>query len=272
VRGPLPRSSATATASLGYDRTGDGEALVLLHPLGADRHVWDPVVPFLGAHREVVTVDLPGFGCSAPLDSEIAPTPHNLSRAVIELLGRLGLDAGRAHLGGNSLGGWVALETAAAGHAASVTAIAPAGLWARPLAPKPQIARRLARLATPSLEQLMRLPVVKRLAFASTVAHPQRIPSAQAAALIRGYARAPGLIAVNRAMRAGTFTRLADIDVPVTLAWPQRDRLIARPRGVPAGVREIVLPGCGHVPMWDDPEAVASVLLFGSNSRAGSGP
>ena len=45
------------------------------------------------------------------------------------------------HVAGNSLGGWVALELAAAGHARSVTAIAPAGLWPEPLAPKRGIAR-----------------------------------------------------------------------------------------------------------------------------------
>jgi pimeloyl-ACP methyl ester carboxylesterase len=248
---------------LAYDRTGHGEPLVLLHPLGADRHVWDPVLPALRAHRDVLTVDLPGFGCSPPL-TDGAPHPRRLAARVIELLRALGLDEGRAHLAGNSLGGWVALEIACAGHATSVTAIAPAGLWAKPLAPKPQGARRLARLARPALAPLMRSTAIRRLALAGTVAHPELVPSAHAAALLRAYATAPGFTAVNRAMRARTFTRLAAIDVPVTLVWPEHDRLVTRPAALSGAVREVILAGCGHVPMWDDPAAVATALLAGS--------
>jgi pimeloyl-ACP methyl ester carboxylesterase len=66
-------------------------------------------------------------------------------------------------------------------------------------------------------------------------------------------------------MRAGRFTGLADIRVPTTLAWPEHDRLVARPRRLPARVRNVVLRGCGHLPTWDDPEQVASVLLRGSS-------
>ncbi len=56
---------------------------------------------------------------------------------------------GPHHVAGNSLGGWVALELAAAGHARSVTAIAPAGLWPEPLAPKRGTARSLAKAIRP---------------------------------------------------------------------------------------------------------------------------
>ncbi len=249
---------------LAYDRSGRGEPLVLLHPLGADRTVWEPVVPLLRPRREVICVDLPGFGESPPLNGGSAPVPRRLSSAVIGLLRGLGIRPGEAHLAGNSLGGWVALEVATAGYAATVTAIAPAGLWPKPLAPKPQVGRRLARLASPALGPLMRSRRARRLVLAGSVAHPERVPPEQAAALVRSYARASGFSAVNRAMRAGTFTLLAEITVPVTLGWPEHDRLVARPPSLPPGIREVTLPDCGHIPMWDDPWAVASVLVQGS--------
>jgi pimeloyl-ACP methyl ester carboxylesterase len=249
---------------LAYDRVGRGEPLVLLHPLGADRHVWRPIVPLLVDHRDVVNVDLPGFGGSPPLPDGATPHPRRLAAEVAGLLGRLGFDRGRAHLAGNSLGGWVALELALAGHAASVTAIAPAGLWPRPLAPKPQLARSLARIARPALPRALRSATVRRLALGSAVASPERVPPEQAADLLRAYAQAPGFTAVNRAMRAGTFARLSEIAVPVTLAWPDRDRLVARTPSCPPGVHEVTLHGCGHIPMWDDPRAVADLLLSGS--------
>jgi len=52
--------------------------------------------------------------------------------------------------------GWIALELAAAGEGRSVTAIAPAGLWAAPLAPKRGIARALARGLGPVMPALTR--------------------------------------------------------------------------------------------------------------------
>lgn len=260
-------------AALGYDRGGDGEPLVLLHPLGADRHIWRPVLPMLRAHRDVLSVDLPGFGASAALGDGV-PHPRRLAEAVIALLSELDLDRGRAHLAGNSLGGWVALEAAAAGHAASVTAIAPAGLWREPLGPKPELARRLARLAGPVTGLAMRSNALRALALAGTVAYPERVPPDQAAGLVRAYARAPGFATVNQAMRARTFSRLGEISVPVTLVWPERDRLVTRPAHLPEGVRQITLPDAGHMPMWDDPEAVAAALLRGSERRqeGGSSP
>lgn len=255
-----PRSPRIA-----YERAGRGEPLVLLHPLGADRQVWRPVMEPLSRERDVIAVDLPGFGASPPLPDDPPPSPDRLAAALVALLESLDLAEGRAHLAGNSLGGWVALEAAADGHAASVTAIAPAGLWPRPLAPKPQLARALARWARPLLGAAMRSQTIRSLALMSVVAHPERIPAEEAAALLGAYVQAAGFASVNRAMRAGTFTRLGEIEVPVTLLWPERDRLVAPPpRRLPAGVQQQSLHGCGHLPMWDDPVAVARALLAGS--------
>jgi pimeloyl-ACP methyl ester carboxylesterase len=241
---------------IAYTRTGSGEPLVLLHALGLDRHMWDPVIERLSAEREVYAVDLPGFGESGPIEPA---SPADLARAIDA---GLGLD--RPHVAGNSLGGWVALELARAGRARSVTAIAPAGLWEQPLAPKRATARHLARAAGPLLPRLLRSERGRRLALGGTLAHPERVPYAAALGLVRAYASAPGFHAVNAAMRANVFTGLAMIDVALTLAWPEHDRLVARPRSVPASAREFRLSGCGHMPTWDDPGQVARVLLAGS--------
>ena len=66
-------------------------------------------------------------------------------------------------------------------------------------------------------------------------------------------------------MRAGRFAGLDEITVPLTFAWPERDRLVGRPRRLPADARSVTLTGCGHLPTWDDPEQVARVLLEGSS-------
>ena len=94
--------------------------------------------------------------------------------------------------------------------------------------------------------------------------HPGRVPADEAAGLIRAYVEAPDFTAVNGAMRSSKFEQLDDITVPITFGWPTRDRLIARPKRLPDGSRSVVLEGCGHIPMWDDPVAVAELLLSGS--------
>jgi pimeloyl-ACP methyl ester carboxylesterase len=254
-------------ASLAYTRTGIGEPLVLLHPLGANRQVWRPLFPYLTSEREVITLDLPGFGNSPELTGERPPTPSRLAVSVVKAIEALGFEDGAAHLAGNSIGGWVALEAAAAGHAASVTAIAPAGLWSAALLPKPQVARQIARAASPIIGPAMRSARLRQAALAGSIHRPERVTAAEATNLIRSYAQAPGMVAVNRAMRANRFERLADIQVPVTLAWCEYDKLIERPRTLPANVNEVWLRGCGHVPMWDDPQAVARALLQGSRAR-----
>jgi pimeloyl-ACP methyl ester carboxylesterase len=245
------------------ERRGSGPPLVLLHTLGTDHHMWDPVLDRLAGARDVFALDLPGFGGSPPVDGG---SPPALGAAVAEWLAAQGVE--RSHVAGNSLGGWVALEMAAAGHAASVTAIAPAGLWSAPLAPKRSTARALARAALPVVAPLMRRPAARRVALASAAAHPERIPPAAAAGLVRAYATAPGFAEANAAMRGSRFTALDAIAVPVTLAWPEFDRVVRRPRKLPARVRSVDLPGCGHLPTWDEPQRVAELLLEGSISTA----
>ena len=248
--------------AIDYERRGAGEPLVLIHPLGADRHVWDPVLDSLAEERDVVALDMPGFGASPPLNGGGPPAPAALAEAIDRFITGLGLDC--PHVAGNSLGGWVALELALRNRVRSVTAIAPAGLWAQPLGSKPTPGRAFARAALPVLPALLASPGARRLALASTVANPDRVPREEAVRLVRTYAESPGYVTVNEAMRAGRFRGLSRITVPLTFAWPDRDRLIARPSRLPAHARNVVLRGCGHIPMWDDPQQVAGALLAGS--------
>jgi pimeloyl-ACP methyl ester carboxylesterase len=226
--------------------------LVLLHPLGADRRVWDPVLPLLD--RDVMAVDLPGFGDAPALPGE-SVTPIELATALRDRL------PAEFDVAGISLGGWVALELALAGWARSVTAIAPAGLWEQPLTPKRSTARLAARATRPLLPRVLRSERGRRAALLGTVARPERVPYEDALRLVRSYADAPGFEAANRGMRAGRFMGLDEIHVPLTLAWCEHDRLVSRPSRVPSTAREHFLRGCGHLPTWDDPSAVARVLM-----------
>jgi pimeloyl-ACP methyl ester carboxylesterase len=252
--------------SLNYERRGSGEPLVLIHGLGGELGAWEPVMDQLAGERDVIAIDLPGFGASVPLPESVEPTAGALAEAVGAFLSALGVE--RAHFGGNSLGGWVSLELAKAGRALSVTTLSPAGLWRRPLGPRPGIsARAVGRALRPIVPLMVRTGPGRRFALASSVGHPERVPAPAAARMVIAYLSAPDFERANHAMRSNVFSDGERVRVPVTLAWGELDRLVARPgtAAIP-GARFVPLPDCGHVPMWDNPELVADVLLDTSAS------
>ena len=253
----------TSDGLLHHIRTGTGEPIILLHPLGAELVVWEPVIERLAAEREVIAIDLPGFGASPPLANGAKASPQVLAGAVARFLDGLGLE--RAHVAGNSLGGWVALELAREGRALSVASLCSAGFWRRPLGPRggPDV-RRLGRALLPVLPTVLRTRRGRRLLLRGTVGHPERVPRAAAERLVRAYICSPGFESANAAMRADVFADAEQIEVPVTLAWGELDRLVSRPSSVPRHWRTDLLRDCGHIPTWDDPGQVARVLLQAS--------
>ena len=256
----------TGSTGLHHVRRGGGEPLLLVHPLGSELVVWEPVLDLLASDRDVIAVDMPGFGASPPLPAGAEPTPSALAGALGRFLDGLGIE--RAHVAGNSLGGWVALELARAGRALSVTGVCPAGFWSRPLGPRPSPARRVGPPLLPLLPALVQSVRGRRLLLGASVAHPERVPPAAAVRLVRAYVTAPAFEDANAAMRATVFSGIEAIDVPVTVAWAELDRLVAEPRGGVPGARRVVLRGCGHIPTWDDPAQVARMLLDASATPA----
>lgn len=245
---------------LSHDRLGGGEPLVLVHPLGADRGVWEPVLERLAEHHDAIVVDMPGFGDSPELPEEVPATAESIASCLEATLDSLDLD--RAHVAGISLGGWVSLEFAKSDRCLSVTAICPAGFWARPLGPRPEAARGTARTLVGLLRPLLATESGRRLILRGSIAHPERVPAAAAYRLVHSYATAPGFVRANAEMRRTLFEGFEQIDVPITLAWAEHDRLVSPPRSVPDNVVTApLLRDCGHVPTWDDPERVAGVIL-----------
>lgn len=249
--------------TLHHVRRGRGEPLVLIHPLGAELVVWEPVMERLERERDVIAVDLPGFGRSPGLRNGHAPTPQALAGAVASLLDDLGVQ--RAHVAGNSLGGWVALELAKAGRALSVAGLCTAGLWSQPLGPRPgRDVREIGRRLLPVLPAMLRSAKGRRVVLGGSVGHPERVPPEAAARLVRSYLTSPGYESANAAMRTAVFSDFEHIRVPVTLAWGDLDRIVRRPRQSLPDWRTITLHGCGHIPTWDDPGQVARTLLLAS--------
>jgi pimeloyl-ACP methyl ester carboxylesterase len=256
--------------AIAYSRSGSGEPLVLIHGLGGSRRIWAPVIDRLAAERDVIAVDMPGFGESPELPAGTAPTAANLGAAIAHACAALGIE--RPHMAGNSLGAWAALELAKVGRAASVCAISPAGLWRRPLGPRRIDSHGWALRLRPVMPLLLASRRARRAFLRTTIARPERLTRAEAKGLVTDWLAAPAYEAANHEMRSHVFEHPELVTVPTTIACGSEDHLVAPPRRerMPPGSRYLVLEGLGHTPTWDDPPRVAELLLQASGGLAAS--
>jgi 3-oxoadipate enol-lactonase len=92
-----------------FERSGHGPALVLLHCLGVDRHIWDDTARALSDTHDVIRYDFPGHGDS-PVPAR-GYSIEDLSAQLRDALAVAGID--KVSLAGISLGGLVAQHFAA---------------------------------------------------------------------------------------------------------------------------------------------------------------
>jgi pimeloyl-ACP methyl ester carboxylesterase len=252
-------------------RGGSGSPLLLLHPIAATWRVWQRALPALEAHHDVIAPTLPGHRGADPLLASGSFSIAALTDVVEQHLDVADVDT--AHVAGNSLGGWIALELARRGRARSVTAIAPAGGAAN----RSEVLRTAMVLAggytvfariAPAFAPLLRLGAVRRGLVGRATGDPLALDAAEAASALRDALGATGFAPiVASALLAGPFTAMEDPGCPVVIAWPQRDRILSLDRhGRPlldriAGARLVELPSAGHVPMMSHPELVAATIL-----------
>ncbi|OZF07939.1 alpha/beta hydrolase [Rhodococcus sp. 15-1154-1] len=258
-----------------YDVAGSGPTLVLVHGVVHRRQAWDPILDLLTPYRRVVTVDLLGHGESPALEANVSDPLGYVVDALDDLLGDFDTPDAKPHIGGNSLGGWLAIAMACRGRVASATALSPAGFFVNDLDRRRAIGtfrvlRTLARGMGEHAPRLLSFKAVRYPAISAFFAHPSRVPYADAvvdtASLVSNTFVDEGLDAVFELPVA------AEPQVPITIAWGRRDltlpiyeRAVAK-RNLPHATF-ITVPGVGHVPMSDNPELIASILLAGSETR-----
>jgi pimeloyl-ACP methyl ester carboxylesterase len=244
------------------------ETLVLFHGLTMSGRAWHATRPFLEPDHTVVTPTALGHaGGRTPTSRpvRIADVVDDAERTLDEL------QIDHAHLAGNSMGGWVALDLARRGRAISVTALSPAGTWDPTSKEHKRTRNALARAGADSrrsralLPLVLNIPQVRRFAMRSTSADGARLTPRE---IIAAADDLLGCTALDDLLN--TTESLQPLETPkdttITVAWSGQDALLLptvngelAKRLIP-GANHIILPGVGHVPMLDDPALVASTI------------
>lgn len=241
------------------------ETVVMIHGYSADKTVWMRFAPHFTDRYRVLVLDLPGHG-ETPFDPALRYDTMSQAQRVLKAMDALGIQ--RAHLVGNSMGGFIAAQLALhhPERVQSATLVDAAGV----IAPEPSdMDRILASGGGNPFE------VSSRASFdafyAMTMAQPPWVPGITLDWIAADYAaRRESLARIFKDFHHVDLldARLHEIAVPVLVMWGERDRLVHRSaadvwvRGIP-GARLVSYPDLGHMPMVEDPaRSAADVRKF----------
>ncbi|MEU4216598.1 alpha/beta hydrolase [Actinoplanes sp. NPDC026623] len=247
-----------------HDGRPDAPPLLLLHGSAGTGGFWKPMVPMLAGHRHVLRVDLPGYGRSAPASSYDVPAQAGRVAAVLD-------DLGLRHVAvaGHSSGGWagIALAEQRPDLVGSLTLIS-TGPSLDSVRPDPLLVRALMAPPLGPLVWPRRTDAMMRRGINSMCARPVVIPDDVLAEMRGlGYGRMRALMRQNVAYLAERSApeRLAALDVPVLVIFGDADPRyrvsMAHRYEQVAGARLELLPGVGHMPIFESPEQTAKLLL-----------
>ncbi|MEL7533323.1 MAG: alpha/beta hydrolase [Bacteroidota bacterium] len=247
-----------------YRDQGQGEALLLLHGMGASLHTWDTWTNALQDSFRVIRVDLPAYGLTG------ARPDHDYSldayiNFIHDFVERLGLDS--VSIAGNSLGGAIAWNYAAA-HPQKVNKLILIDAWGFPNPNREAtLGVRLAR--TPVLQNIVRY-VTPRSLIEKSMYEVYGDDSKVSEAVIDRYYEmmlAQGNREAFIARQDSPFPfigeRLAEVYHPTLLLWGEEDAWIPLStadsflQALP-NAQLITYPGVGHLPMEEIPTQTAA--------------
>ena len=255
--------------SMHYVRRGAGKPLLLLHGIGGSWRSWQTILEDLATARDVIAVDLPGFGDTPPLEGPV--TIATLADAVTAFLKEhdlLGIDAV-----GSSMGARLVLELARRGALGAVVSLDPGGFWQGWEKPvfyqSVRLSTKLVRALQPVMSALTGNAVTRTALLAQFSHHPWKIPAHVALDEMRTFANAPSFDELLKDLVEGEQQQGApkgSIPGPLVIGWGRQDYVCLPNQSKLAlekfpDARLYWFENCGHFPQWDQPAEATRLIL-----------
>jgi pimeloyl-ACP methyl ester carboxylesterase len=253
-----------------HHRGGSGPQLLLIHGFTGTWKAWGPVVGMLEQQFEVLAPTVGGHTGGPELPEVSIDAMADGLEAMLDEVGWQ-----RPHVAGWSMGGQLSLELAKRGRARSVTALAPAGAHGDDMEKVLRRTERLfkrdfgaARRGAALSARLMRSSGFRRLAMRNQMIYGDRMTADESTTIAEAFGQTPIFSQFLDYVASGErrLEGLERIDVPVTIAWGDTDRVLPQEsheaffRERLPQARFLTLKKAGHTPFWDAPERVADVI------------
>ena len=259
-----------------FIRRGSGKPLLLLHGLGGSWRSWQTILDDLALEREVIAVDLPGFGDTPPLAGPV--TIGTLADAVTDFLrthDMLGIDAV-----GSSMGARLVLELARRGGVVgAVVSLDPGGFWQGLEVPffyyTGKLVVSLVRALQPIMPVLANNVLTRTLLLAQYSAHPWQVPGPVALDELHTYAQATSFDELLYELAYGEVQQRApkgSISAPLVIGWGRQDR-VCLPHESKLALEKFAdarlywFDNCGHLPQWDQPTETTRLVLAATSGQ-----
>lgn len=237
-RSTKPKAVNLGKYRLLYHEYGSGPPLVLVHGLSGSGGWWRRNVPAFDDHFTVYVVDLVGYG------SNRAWRPITIQQTA-ELLAELiaKMPAGCAHVIGHSMGGQIVTHLAA------------------------QHPDRVNRLVLACASGLVRSDLLRMALRLPNTGRYGRLDFAPTLALDALRAGPVNLLLSALDILSNDVSEALELIVaPTLLVWGAQDKLVpvsvgqAIQKGL-CNARMEIIPGAGHVVMWDQPQRFNQLVL-----------
>lgn len=238
--------------------------LVMVHGFGADKDHWIFYAPWLTKDYHLIAPDLPGFG-ENDRDGELPFDVTSQAARLKGFLDTLGIE--RPHLGGNSMGGWIALRFAIdyPDRLRTLTLMNNAGIVGANESELQRLAadRDYNPLVLASLDDADRL-------IAFVVRKPTHVPARLKPVIYADALRYRDLldkifwVIADEMEEKPLNDELAKVKAPTLIIWGRHDKLIdvscvaVLEAGI-AGSASHIFEDVAHVPMIEAPKATATV-------------
>jgi pimeloyl-ACP methyl ester carboxylesterase len=267
---------------------GSGPALVFIHGhSGCWQHWLEQIPAFMNDHR-VIALDLPGFGRSEMPREGVSMQTYG--RVVEDVCTQL--DVGPACVVGNSMGGFVAAETAIQSPARveRLVLVAAAGMAAKYIGLPTELIRNpgaaaggrvlfsLLGLPEPQARRIAARPRGRRAVLRFVARYPERLNPALVYELIRGAGRPAAAPAAVDLATYDFSDRVPEIGCPTLIVWGDRDYLVplSSAKSYAEAIEDasmVVYDETGHIPMIERPGRFnADLAAFLRDEQVGERP